>query len=130
MTAIRVLLVDDDQLIRKMLAALLSTLGAEVVGEAENGKQAVLFQSKLNPDVTFLDIQMPVKNGFDALREIKRQDAHADVIMLTASDDTVIAESCINAGARSYIKKGESFEALGPVVEKLLSTVQVRGTLK
>jgi two-component system, chemotaxis family, chemotaxis protein CheY len=114
---LRILIVDDDEMIRVMLSSLLNTLGVDDIVEAENGKQGISKFSAQKPDLTFLDIQMPVKNGFDTLREIMRIDTGAKVIMLTANDDTVVAESCINAGAQTYIKKGESPSLLMPVLK-------------
>jgi two-component system chemotaxis response regulator CheY len=124
-TAPRVLIVDDDILIRALLASILKELGVEIVGEAANGREAIVAFSNLSPDLTLLDIQMPIKNGFDTLREIKRIDDNAEVVMLTANDDTVVAESCINAGARSYIKKGLGPDKLMPVLQSIFDSLEL-----
>jgi len=120
----RVLIVDDDELIRVLLKSLLKLIGAEVVGEAADGKEAVSRYATLKPDVTLLDVEMPVKNGFDALKEIRKLDASAEIIMLTANDNTAVAESCIHAGARSYIKKGLTAEMLKSTLQTHLDSLK------
>ncbi len=125
--AIRVLIVDDDELIRTILKALLGHLDVEIAGEAANGKEAISAFGRLRPELTLLDIEMPVKNGFDTLKDIRKIDASAEVIMLTANDNTAIAESCIHAGARTYIKKGESPEVLKTVLKTHLDALKKSG---
>ena len=122
---LRVFIVDDDELIRVLLKSLLNLMGVEVAGEAADGKQAVSQYPTLKPDVTLLDVEMPVKNGFDTLKEIKKLDAGAEIIMLTANDNTAIAESCIHAGARSYIKKGLAPEMLQSTLQTHLDALKV-----
>ncbi len=122
----RILIVDDDDLIRALMGTILKSLGADIVGEAANGKDAVSAFSTLNPDLTLLDIQMPLQNGIDALREIRKLDGTAEVVMLTANDDTVVAESCIHAGARTYIKKGEAPAELVPVMQSIIESLEIR----
>jgi len=122
---LRILVVDDDDLIRALLKTLLKHLGADVVGEAANGKEAISQFSTLGPDLVLLDVEMPVKNGFDTLKEIKKLDAQAEIIMLTANDNTAVAESCIHAGARTYIKKGETPQVLQASLQTHLAALNV-----
>ncbi len=102
----RVIVVDDDALVRGLLVAILSGLGADVIGQAENGKEAVAAYTEHKPDIMFMDIQMPVKNGIDALKEIIEIDPGAFVVMLTATSEMDVADNCISSGARNYIRKG------------------------
>jgi len=104
----RALVVDDNKLERDLIKALLLELGAEIVGEAENGEEAIQAFNELKPDISFLDIRMPVKNGIDALKEIIKKDPNAIVVMLTAVSETDIADSCIDLGAKKYVRKGTS----------------------
>ena len=108
----RILIVDDDEVMRKLIGGMVAALGAEVVGEAENGEDAIQAFGRLRPELTLLDVNMPVKNGVDALQDIIALDAGATVVMLSANDDTSIAESCLYEGARNYIKKGAGPEDL------------------
>ena len=120
----RVLVVDDDKLMRDAIKVMLEGLGAVVVGEADNGKKAIAAFDKHNPDITFLDISMPVKNGVDALREILAKDPSAVVIMLTAHSDISVAESCIHSGARNYISKGVPTDTLLTTLKAQLDSLQ------
>lgn len=120
----RVLVVDDDEMMRNALKVILNGLGAEVVGEAENGKQAVAAFDEYKPDITFLDISMPVKNGVDALRKILAKSPSAIVIMLTAHSDISVAESCIHTGARNYISKGVPADVLMATIKAQLDSLR------
>jgi len=119
----RVLVVDDDKPMRGLLKALVESLGAVVVGEAEDGEEAVRIYGECIPDLTFLDIQMPVKNGMDALKEIIKKDPTATVIMLTATSDMAVADSCVNAGARTFIRKAAAPNVLRAMVKMQLDSL-------
>ena len=100
-----VLLADDEAHIRLMLATLAKEIGLEVVGEATNGVGAVkLFREKL-PDLMLLDINMPIKTGEWALREIMREFPEARIIMLTSMSDMATVEECLRNGAFNFIRK-------------------------
>ena len=103
--AIRVIVVDDYQPIRDVMRALLSSIGCEVIGTADNGKKGLVLFQETRPDLTFMDIEMPVMNGLDALKGIMKADPDANVVMLTSVDDTVVAETCLMNGARDYVQK-------------------------
>mgnify|MGYP006436132793 FL=1 len=118
----RAVVVDDDDLVRGVITGMLSQLGAEVVGEAENGEQAVQVFKECNPDITFLDIQLPIKSGTDALKEILEINAQAVVVMLTASADMDIADECMEFGAQEYIRKGANPDVLVMMLEGALNT--------
>ncbi|WP_211091404.1 response regulator transcription factor [Pseudothauera rhizosphaerae] len=102
---VRVLLADDERHIRQLIKAVLTTLGADVAGEAENGAEAVLLYKEQRPDVVLLDVNMPVKDGLAALREIKAFDGGAVVVMLTSLSDMGTIESALELGAAQYIRK-------------------------
>jgi len=102
---IRVLLADDEAHIRVLIRAIVQPLNCEVVAEATNGEEAVaLFKAK-RPDMALLDINMPVKDGEAALREIMAFDPGAMVIMLTSVVDVGTVQSSIDVGASHYIRK-------------------------
>jgi len=111
-TARRVLICDDDPLMRKLLSRLLAVMGCDVVGEAEDGGEGISLFRKHKPDLTLMDINMPGMNGVTALDEIMKVNAHASVVMLSAMDDTAVAESCLHQGAIGYIQKGADMGAL------------------
>lgn len=114
---IKILLADDDVTIRKLFGKRLSAMGHEIVGEAANGQEAVDLFRKSRPDVLLLDINMPVKNGVVALREIMDEFPDACVIMATSFQDVELVEDCITAGAANYISKDSPKEKIKEVIE-------------
>ena len=103
--AIRVLIVDDAAFMRMMIKDILSKNGYEVVGEAENGQKAVEKFQELKPDLTTMDITMPEMDGITAVKEIKKIDANAKVIMCSAMGQQAMVIEAIQCGARDFIVK-------------------------
>ena len=103
--AIRVLIVDDAAFMRMMIKDILSKNGYEVVGEAENGQKAVEKFQELKPDLTTMDITMPEMDGITAVKEIKKIDANAKVIMCSALGQQAMVIEAIQCGARDFIVK-------------------------
>ncbi len=103
---IRVLLVDDHAVVRKGLCALLEReLGIEVVGEAENGEQAVRLVERLRPDVVLMDLEMPVLDGTEATRRIGGRDPGARIVVLTSHAAEEDVFPALKAGAQGYLLK-------------------------
>ena len=110
---ISVLTVDDHPLLRSGIAAVLE--GEEdilVVGEATNGKEAVENFRVLRPDVTLMDLQMPVMNGIDAILAIRREFPSARIVILTTYDGDAQAVRALKAGAAGYLLKNMLREEL------------------
>ena len=103
--AIRVLIVDDAAFMRMMIKDILSKNGYEVVGEAENGQKAVEKFQELKPDLTTMDITMPEMDGISAVKEIKKVDPNAKVIMCSAMGQQAMVIEAIQSGARDFIVK-------------------------
>ena len=105
----RLLLVDDHQILRDGLRRSFESAGEEVVGEADNGAVAVDLAADLDPDVIVMDLTMPVLDGIEATRRIV--DAHPDqrVVVLTMHDDVERTRAALEAGAVGYLAKGSSF---------------------
>src|SRR2546427_2328873 len=106
MEKIRVLLADDHTVVRQGLRALLAAEGdIEIVGEAENGRQAIQLVKKLLPDVAVIDIAMPVLNGLEATRQITRSVPATKVLILSSYSDDDYVQQLTEAGAAGYLVK-------------------------
>jgi DNA-binding NarL/FixJ family response regulator len=106
MDKIRVLLADDHTVVRQGLRALLSAEDdIEIVGEAENGRQAIQLVKKLLPDVAVIDIAMPVLNGLEATRQITRSVPSTKVLILSSYSDDEYVTQLTEAGAAGYLVK-------------------------
>jgi DNA-binding NarL/FixJ family response regulator len=104
---IRILSVDDHPLVRDGINfAIQSQTDMVVVAEAANGQQAVEEYRKHRPDVTLMDLQMPLMNGIDATIEIKRIEPNARVLVLTTYSGDIQATRALKAGASGYLLKG------------------------
>ena len=99
-----VLVVDDSAFMRNLLKQLLED-DHEVVGEAENGVEAVEMYDELDPDVVTMDVVMPIRNGIEATAEIKSDDPDAAVIMCTSVGQEEKMRQAVEAGADGYITK-------------------------
>ena len=103
---IRVLIADDHRLFAETLEALLGTDDRiEVVATAADGREAVRLALEHDPDVTLMDINMPVLDGFEATTRIRAQDPHACVLMLTGSNARTDVARAREAGAAGYVTK-------------------------
>lgn len=103
---IKILLAEDHELTRKTLAyGLKEYEEIESIREVENGLQAVEFVEKYNPDLVLMDIVMPVMNGIDATKEIKKSHPETKVIMLTSMSEKENVLSSFNSGANAYCLK-------------------------
>jgi NarL family two-component system response regulator LiaR len=110
---IRVLVVDDHAIIRKGIKAVLDLVpDIELVGEAENGAQAVEREKELNPDVILMDLMMPEMDGIAAIKEIKKQQPKARILVLTNFAGEEMIFPAIKAGAVGYHLKDSSPETL------------------
>jgi len=105
-SAIRVLAVDDHQLIRVGMATLLDPESdLKLVGEASNGREAIVKFRECRPDVTLMDLQMPEMSGFDAILAIRNEFPEARIIVLTTYAGDIQARRAIKAGAQAYLLK-------------------------
>lgn len=114
---IRILVADDHPVVRDGLVAMLGTQpDFEVVGESRNGREAVEMTATLQPDVIFLDLEMPELDGVDALRKMRGANPNIKVIVFTAFDTDERILSAVQAGAQGYLLKGaprdEVFQAV------------------
>ncbi len=115
----QVLIVDDATFMRIKLRDILEKNGYEVVGEAENGIQAVEKYKELNPDIVTLDITMPEMDGIEALKQIKEYDADSRVLMCSAMGQQSMVMDAIRAGAVDFIVKPFDTERVIKALDKI-----------
>jgi two-component system, response regulator PdtaR len=112
----RILLVDDEALIRMGLGVMLRDLGYEVVGEAADGHEAIAKAAALAPDLVVMDIKMPGMDGLEATRRIMA--AHpVPIIVLTAYDQQSLVAEAADAGVLAYLMKPVREADIGPAIE-------------
>ena len=120
MKRIKVLLAEDHTIVREGLRSLLkSEADIEVVGEAENGRQAVALTQKLAPDVLVMDIAMPLLNGLEAARQILLTKNSAKVLILSAHSDDAYVEKVMALGASGYLIKQSAFHVLPEAIREV-----------
>ncbi|MFD2629209.1 response regulator [Oceanobacillus kapialis] len=116
----RILVTDDAAFMRMQLKDIVTKLGHEVVGEAENGQVSVEMYQELKPDLVTMDITMPEMNGVEALKEIKKFDADAKVIMCSAMGQQGMVVEAIQAGAKDFIVKPFTADRINEALSKAL----------
>jgi AmiR/NasT family two-component response regulator len=116
----RVLVAEDEALIRLDLKEMLEEEGYDVVGEAGDGEQAVKLAEELKPDLVILDVKMPVLDGISAAERIVGQRI-APVVMLTAFSQRELVERAVDAGAMAYLVKPFAKSDLLPTIEVAVS---------
>src|SRR6266436_1927494 len=117
---VRILVADDHQVVRTGLRALLeSKTGWQVCAEASNGREAVEKAGQLKPDVAVLDIGMPLLNGVEATRQIRKLSPHTEVLILTMHDSELLVQEVLGAGAHGYILKDDADRNLIAAVDAL-----------
>ena len=112
----RILVAEDEALIRMDLAEMLGEAGYEVVGQASNGEQAVEMARELTPDLVIMDVKMPVMDGITAAEEIGAAKI-CPVVMLTAFSQTELVERARDAGVMAYIVKPFTAADLAPAID-------------
>jgi DNA-binding NarL/FixJ family response regulator len=106
---VRVLLADDHQILRDGIRRGLESAGETVVGEAENGEEAVELARETRPDIVLMDLSMPVLDGVGATERIMAELPEVKVVVLTMHDDPDRTRAALRAGAMAYLTKGTSF---------------------
>ncbi|HSM26267.1 MAG TPA: response regulator transcription factor [Anaerolineaceae bacterium] len=117
---LKILLVDDHSLFRKGLASLLNEQpNIKVIGEANNGLDAIREAEILKPDLILMDIHMPKSNGLEATREIKQKFPDIKIVMLTASEDDQNLFEAMKIGAQGYLLKDLELHQLLDLLETI-----------
>lgn len=121
----KVLVADDSTLVRQHLVAMLSEIEqVKLVAEADDIDATLESVRTLHPDLVVLDIQMPGGNGINALKDIKRDYPETRVIMLTNHTNSFYRDTCMRAGADSFLDKSIEFEQVPKILLQLMTPGQ------
>ncbi len=116
----RVLIVDDAVFMRMMIKDILEKNGFEIIGEASNGASAVEEYKNLKPDIVTMDITMPEMDGIQAVKEIRKIDPDAKIIMCSAMGQQAMVMEAIQAGAKDFIVKPFQSDRVVEALNKVL----------
>ncbi|WP_291634809.1 response regulator [Clostridium sp.] len=116
---LKVLICDDSMLIRKKLRAVLKSCGCDDVMEADDGQTAINMYKESKPDLVFMDIIMPFKNGIEAVKEIIEFDKDAKVVMASSAGTKENVKESIKAGAFEFVQKPWEKEQINKILLNL-----------
>jgi two-component system chemotaxis response regulator CheY len=117
----KILIVDDAKFMRMTLSNILKKANHEIIGEGENGKEAIELYKALQPDVVTLDITMPIMNGLEAVKAIKKEYPQAKIIICSAMGQQKMVVEAIEAGALDFIIKPFDETRVVEAVNRVLS---------
>ncbi len=112
---------DDEIHIRYMIRNIIQGEGYVIVAEANNGEDALALYRQHRPDLTLMDINLPLKNGDEVLAEIMREDPDARVVMLTMVADVETVRRCLELGAATYILKSNPVETIRKLLREVMN---------
>lgn len=116
-----IMIVDDAAFMRMMIKDIVSKNGYDVVGEAQNGIEALELYTQFRPDIVTMDITMPEKDGISAVKDIMALDPSAKIIMCSAMGQQSLVMDAIKAGARDFLVKPFKPERVIQALDKVLS---------
>ena len=120
----RVLIVDDHPVIRLAVKLLLNQLGHDIVGEPDNGVEAVQIARDLQPDLVILDIDIPKLDGLEVIKRLRALDPSMRILILTSHSASQFAMRCLSAGALGFVTKGEKLDELEYAIKAVLNGYQ------
>ena len=117
-----ILIVDDSIFIRESLRKILEAHDYDVVGEAEDADSGIEAYKNTKPDLTTMDICMPIKSGIEAIKEIRAFDNQAKILVCSALGQEILVMEAIEAGAKDFIVKPFKKDDIVETVEKILAS--------
>jgi len=115
---VRAIVIDDDELMRRVVKVALETLGCEIVGEAGDGEAGLELFAQTAPDLVLLDIRMPEIDGFEVLQAIKDRNENAYVVMMTFLGDETSVEDSMIGGAKDFLRKDMAMKSIVARLER------------
>lgn len=121
----KVLIVDDSAIVQeRLMSMLLEHEGIDIIGQAENGIEALKFVKEKKPDTVILDIRMPGGNGIEVLQEIKQIDPNIKVIMFTNYPYSQYRTKCMKSGADYFLDKSGEFNRIPEIITQIIEANQ------
>lgn len=120
---LKIFVVDDSLIMRRNIIKMIESLGHKVAGEAKNGHEAVELYRKFKPDLVTMDITMPGMDGLSAVKELKRIDKNAKIIMITSHGQEEMVIDAIRSGASGYLLKPININKLRDSIRKVFPTI-------
>ena len=120
---LNILVVDDSLIMRRNIIKMIESLGHKVVGEAKDGQEAVEVYRKLKPDLVTIDITMPRMDGLGAVKELKKIDKNAKIIMVTSHGQEEMVIDAIRSGASGYLLKPVKINKLSDSIHKIFPSM-------
>jgi DNA-binding NarL/FixJ family response regulator len=117
--AMRILIVDDNELMRRTIRAFLVDIGHEVVGEAEDGASAVKNYIALKPEMVFLDLILPGRSGEEILEDLRKIDPKVRVVIITAVSQIEVDRKLLKKGVTAVIHKPFSYEEFKETLSRI-----------
>ena len=117
---------DDEIHIRYLVRNIIRVEGYLVVGEANNGEDALALYRQQQPDLILMDINLPLKTGDAVLADIMREFPQANVVMLTMVADIDMVKRCLELGAADYILKSNPIEEIKRILRRIVATLKVK----
>ena len=116
----KILITDDAAFMRMMIKNIVTKAGYEVIGEAENGAQAVEMYKEHKPDLVTMDITMPEMDGIQTVKAIKEIDPNANIVMCSAMGQQAMVMEAIQAGAKDFIVKPFQQDRILQTIERII----------
>lgn len=117
----KALIVDDEPHVRKYISLILKSLGATALVEASNGREGFEAYTREKPDLVLLDVNMPVQDGIETLKQIRAHDPDALVVMLTSLANRQTVEEAADSGAAHYLRKDTPRDELLATLKEILA---------
>lgn len=127
---LKVLVVDDSLIMRRNVTKMVEALGHKVIGEAKDGLEATVLFDRLKPDLVTMDITMPEMDGITAVKELKKIDKNAKIIMVTSHGQEEMVINAIRSGAGGYLLKPVNLMKLRDSIRKVFPDIVDENTIE